>query len=140
MAIGDGVEIAGNTGISAQPGASVVIGNRVFISGGGIIAAHERIEIGADSMIAELVCIRDHDHDPDAPPRSGRTLSAPVHVGERVWLASKCSVVRGGRIGDDSVIGAHALVNRPIPSGVIAAGVPARVVRAKNTGTPDARR
>jgi maltose O-acetyltransferase len=130
VVIGDHVEIGSGTHISAQAG-TVHIGDRVFISGLCIIAGAEHITIGAESMLAEMVCVRDHDHDPDEPPRSGRVLTAPVVIGERVWIASKASVVRGGEVGDDTVIGAHALVNRPIPGGVIAVGVPAKVARKR---------
>lgn len=128
--IGDRVEIGAGTGITAA-GGTVEIGDDVFISGMCIIAARESISIGSETMIAEMVCIRDHDHDPDSPPRSGRVLVEPVRIGARVWLASKSSVVRGGEVEDDSVVGAHALVNRPIPRGVVAVGVPAKVVRQR---------
>lgn len=130
--IGRRVEIGEGTSIVAQTGATIIIGDDVFISGMCIIAAAEWIGIGCDSMVAELVCIRDHDHDPDHPPRSGAVLRAPVRIGDRCWIGSKASVVRGGQVGDDSVVGAHALVNRPIPSDCLAAGVPAVVKRTKS--------
>lgn len=129
--LGDRVEVGSGTQIVAQNG-RIEIGNDVFIAGLCIIAAADGITIGPETMIAEMVCVRDHDHDPDAPPRSGRVVSTPVSVGARVWLASKSSIVRGGQVGDDSVIGAHAVVNRPIGSGVVAVGVPARVVRERS--------
>ena len=130
--IGDRVEIGEGTSIIAQTGATIIIGDDVFISGMCIIAAAEWIGIGCDSMVAELVCIRDHDHDPDQPPRSGAVLRAPVRIGDRCWIGSKASIVRGGQVGDDSVVGAHALVNRAIPAGCVAAGVPAVVKRRKS--------
>jgi len=128
--LGDRVEIGSGTIVLALEGAVVTVGDDVFISGACLIVAAESISIGAESMVAEMVTIRDHDHDPDAPPRTGRRLQAPVTIGERCWLGSKSSIVRGGSVADDSVIGAHALVNRPIPPKSLAAGVPARVVRA----------
>lgn len=131
VSLGDRVEVGGWTSIVAQPGGSVVIGDDVFIAGLCVIAAAEAVEIGAESMLAEMVCVRDHDHDPDAPPRSGRMLVQPVRVGVRCWLGSKSSVVRGGQVGDDVVVGAHALVNAPVPAGTLAVGVPARVARVR---------
>lgn len=133
--IGSGVEIGAGTTVLAMAGGTVTIGDDVFISGGCIVAAVDSVRIGAGSMLAEMVCIRDHDHDPDLPPRTGGLLSNPVLIGDRVWLGSKFSVVRGGSVGDDSVIGAHALVNRPVPANTVAVGVPARVVRQKASGT-----
>jgi len=128
--IGDDVEIGANTTLTVvKPGGELLIGHNVFISGGCTIAAERYVSIGNDSMLAEMVSVRDHDHDPSHPPLSGRTLQADVRVGERVWIGAKASIVRGGNVGDDAVIGAHAVVNRPVPSGSLAAGVPARVKR-----------
>jgi len=129
--IGSGCEIGSRTSLTAEAHGELVLEENVFVSGGCIVAARAQVRIGTDSMLAEMVCVRDHDHDPDHPPRSGRTLSQPVLIGERVWLGSKSSVVRGGSVGSDSVVGAHALVNRPIPPRSVAVGVPARVVRGR---------
>ena len=129
VVIGARVEIAAQTTLVAYDGATIEVANDVFIGGLCLIAARRSITIGPETMIAEMVCIRDHDHDPDRPPKSGAMLASPVHIGARVWLGSKSSVVRGGEVGDDSVVGAHGLVNRPIPPGSLAVGVPARVTR-----------
>ena len=130
IVLGDGVEIGAGTGLVAQPGGELLVGERVFISGGCTIAAEKHVSIGRESTLAELVSIRDHDHDPAHPPRSmGNTLQADVDIGERVWIGAKATVVRGGSIGDDAVVGAHAVVNRPVPARCLAVGVPARVVR-----------
>jgi acetyltransferase-like isoleucine patch superfamily enzyme len=127
--IGDRVGVGSGTEVIAMEGAIVTIGNDVFISRLCVVAAADRIDIGDGSMLAEMVGVRDHDHDPDQPPQSGAMLKAPVRIGSRVWLGAKCSVVRGGMVGDDSVIGAHALVNKPIDARHLAVGVPARQVR-----------
>ncbi len=95
------------------------------------LAADDRVEIGRDCLLAELVSVRDHDHAFDAVGtaivRQGRVV-APVRIGDNVWLGSKVTVVKGVSIGDGSVVGAHAVVTRDIPPGSIALGVPARVV------------
>jgi acetyltransferase-like isoleucine patch superfamily enzyme len=80
-------------------------------------------------MLAEMISIRDHDHDPAYPPRSGRTLQSDVVIGERVWLGAKCTVGRGAQIGDDAVVAAHAVVIRSVPARSLVAGVPATVKR-----------
>jgi hypothetical protein len=100
------------------------------------IGAERHISIGSDSMLGEMVRIRDHDHDPAYPPRSGRSQQADVRIGARVWIAAKASVVRGGTIGDDAVIGAHTLVNRPVPARSLVGGVPARVIRLEIKADP----
>jgi acetyltransferase-like isoleucine patch superfamily enzyme len=134
--IGDGVEIGAGTTLAVGPGGQLVVGDHVFISGYCTIAATGHISIGPESMIGEMVSIRDHDHDHAYPPLSGRVQQADVRIGARVWIAAKASVVRGGAIGDDAVIGAHALVNRPVPARSLAVGVPARVIRHEIKANP----
>lgn len=133
----DGVEIGANTSLTADGDASIEIGARTFISGGCVIAARERVRIGPESMVAELVSIRDHDHDPDQPPKSGRTLVAPVSIGARVWIGAKATVTRGVTIGDDAVVGANALVAHDVEGRSIVGGVPARLIRRKTDKSPD---
>jgi acetyltransferase-like isoleucine patch superfamily enzyme len=127
--IGRGVEIGAGTSLTAFSGAVLHVGDGAFISGGCTIAAANSVSIGTETMLAEMVSIRDHDHDPAYPPRSGRMLQEDVCIGARVWLGAKSTVGKGVVIGDDAVIGAHALVNRTVPSRTLAVGVPARVVR-----------
>ncbi len=55
-------------------------------------------------------------------------LFAPITVGNNVFIGMGCIILPGVAIGDNAVIGAHSLVNKDIPSGVIAAGVPARPI------------
>ena len=53
----------------------------------------------------------------------------PVHIGSTCWIGSSVSILPGVSIGDGSVIGAGAVVTKDIPSGVVAAGNPCRVLR-----------
>ena len=53
----------------------------------------------------------------------------PITIGDNVWLASNVTVCGGVTIGHDVVIGAGSIVTRDIPSGVLAAGNPCRVIR-----------
>ena len=131
LVIGDDVEIGAGTTLTVAAGGELRIGEGVFISRLCTIAAVGHVSIGPESMLGELVSIRDADHDPSHPPRAGRTQQADVRIGARVWIGAKASVVRGGGVGDDAVVGAHALVNRPVPARSLAAGVPARVVRTE---------
>lgn len=147
IVLGREVEIGARTTLTAFPSASLIVGDRVFVSGACTIAAAGHVSVGEESLIAEMVSIRDHDHDPAFPPRSGRTLRGDVRIGSRVWVGAKATVVRGVVIGDDVVVGAHALVNRYVPPGTLVVGVPAKPVRRNlrhddpvipgDTGDPD---
>ena len=50
-------------------------------------------------------------------------------IGKRVWLGGDVKLVGGVTVGDDTIIGAGSIVTKDIPSGVIAAGNPCRVIR-----------
>jgi maltose O-acetyltransferase len=54
---------------------------------------------------------------------------APVEIGDNVFVGMGVKILKGSTIGDDSVIGAGAVVTGDIPAGVVAAGNPARVIR-----------
>ena len=56
-------------------------------------------------------------------------LTAPITVGDDVWIGANVTVLMGVTIGSGSVIGAGSVVTRDIPGGVIAAGSPCRVLR-----------
>ena len=127
---------------SFQP-ARLIIADDVYIGDDTIISCAQRIESGRLAMIAHGVQIFDNDSHPvDAALREkdyltllGRlpgprppVASAPVVIGERVWIGMHAIVMKGVRIGADSVIAAGSVVTSNIPASSIAAGVPARVV------------
>jgi acetyltransferase-like isoleucine patch superfamily enzyme len=55
---------------------------------------------------------------------------APICLEDNVWISSNVTVLPGVTIGSGAVIGAGAVVTHDIPPGVLALGVPARVVRS----------
>lgn len=58
-----------------------------------------------------------------------REYAAPVTVGDDVWIGANAVLCAGVTIGSGTVIGAGSVVVRDIPSGVLAAGNPCRVIR-----------
>jgi len=54
----------------------------------------------------------------------------PIHVGNNVFIGFGSMILPGVTIGDNVVIGAHSVVSKDIPSNVVAAGVPARVIKS----------
>jgi acetyltransferase-like isoleucine patch superfamily enzyme len=62
--------------------------------------------------------------EPDTP-----TTGSDIHIGSGCWIASGAIVTGGVTIGDNTIIGAGAVVAMDVPGGVFAAGVPARVIR-----------
>lgn len=128
--LGARVSLGINVKIVAQAG-RIVVGNDVHIGDGAIIVCRESIHIGDDSLIAEYVVIRDQDHETGTRPiRLAGFRTSPVRIGRDVWVGCKASILRGVGIGDGAVVGAHALVRNDVPAGMLAAGVPARVLRS----------
>lgn len=130
--VGDGAAFAEGTHIYAR-GGSLHIGARSYVGHGAILAAQDSITIGNDVLIAEYVTIRDQDHVPPGPDAGG-FLTAPIEIGDHVWLGAKVTVTRGVKIGARSVIAAGAVVTHDIPPGAMAAGVPARILCYREGG------
>ena len=136
LVLGAGVEIDDGTTLAVYRNATLELGAGCFVGHHCTIATKETIAVGPDTYLAELVSIRDHDHDPDAPPAQGSARATPVRIGHDVWLAAKVTVTRGVCIGDYTVVGANAVVTASLPSHVVAGGVPARVIRDKHAPPP----
>jgi len=96
------------------------IGKSVFINKYSRIIAHDRIEIGDNVLIAQFVSILDHDHHRELN-EEGVTFvgyeTAAIKIGSNVLIGDKATILKGSTIGDNVIIGAHALVKGNIPSG-----------------------
>jgi len=111
--------------------ATITIGQNVGVAGCTISAA-ERIVIEDNVLIGSGCLIADSDFHPIAyedRDDTEKTLNAPVHICEGVFIGARSIVLKGVTIGRGSVIGAGSVVTRDVPPGVIAAGNPARVIR-----------
>jgi maltose O-acetyltransferase len=88
------------------------------------------VRIGAACQVAPRVqfITATHPIDPE-PRRIGWESAKPIVLGDNVWLSSGVIVCPGVTIGDHTVVGAGAVVTRDLPAGVVAMGVPARVIR-----------
>ena len=90
-----------------------------------------RVTIGADVQIGPNVQLLTPTHplDPELR-RSGAEAAEPITIGDNVWLGGGVIVCPGVTIGQDTVVGAGAVVTRDLPPGVLAVGNPARVIRS----------
>jgi len=69
-----------------------------------------------------------HEIDPATRNRSAGVVK-PVVIGNDVWIGNRTMILKGAKIGDNSVIGTMSLVTGEIPANCIAAGVPTKVIR-----------
>jgi len=124
----DGVQLSKNAVIIVKFG-QLTVGTGTFIGIGTVLTARERIDIGAGCQIAEYVTIRDQDHVVGADGVSASQFkTAPIVIGNNVWIGAKATITKGVHIGDGAVIGAGAVVTRDVPAGQTVVGVPARPV------------
>ena len=108
-----------------QSGAVLKIGKGCGFSGTVIgafisIILEDNVRCGANTLIT------DSDWHLD-DPRAGE--SKPVYIEENVWLGVNVTVLKGVRIGKNSVIGAGSVVTKDIPENVIAGGNPCKVLK-----------
>ncbi|MGH2907260.1 MAG: acyltransferase [Solirubrobacterales bacterium] len=113
--------------------AHIKIGGGCFLNIGTMIAAEESVTIGDHCMFGNGFYAGDADHrftNPNMPITwQGFTSKGPVSIGDNCWFGVHCAVLTGVTVGDRVVVGSNSVVTSDIPSGVIAAGVPARVIR-----------
>lgn len=88
------------------------------------------VNIGANVFIAPGTVIACSGHAILSEQRAeGIGTSAPITIGNDVWIGANCTITAGVTIGDGSIIGAGSVVTKDIPSGVIAVGNPCKVMR-----------
>jgi len=111
-------------------GYQIQVGARVFINYDLVALDVARITIEDDAQIGPRVQLLTAGHplDPVAR-RSKQEWGKPIRIGKNAWLGGGVIVCPGVTIGDNSVIGAGAVVTRDVPADVIAVGNPARVLR-----------
>ena len=115
------------------PGAIIKIGNHVGLNGTSITSKC-CVEIGDETIIGPNVIIVDSDFHNTWPPDSRwetatQGIDGEVKIGRNVWVGMNTIILKGSRIGDNSVIGAGSVVIGDIPANCIAGGNPARFKR-----------
>jgi maltose O-acetyltransferase len=123
-------------GVIVQPplrcdyGTRITVGAATFINYDCVVLDGAPVAIGSHCQIASRVQILTATHPIDPGPRRlGWEYAQPITVGDNVWLGGGAIICPGVTIGDDTVVGAGAVVTRDLPRGVVAVGVPARVLR-----------
>jgi acetyltransferase-like isoleucine patch superfamily enzyme len=125
--IGDETKIRCHEGV-------VEIGDKTVIGQECTISAYQRVQIGEQCVIADRAMFIDFDHGIAEVERSIRVqgiYKRDTVVGSNVWIGYGACVLRGVRIGDNSVIGTNAVVTKDVPANAVVGGVPAKVIRMR---------
>jgi acetyltransferase-like isoleucine patch superfamily enzyme len=126
--IGDGTKIRCHEG-TVEIGAKTVMGQECTIS------AFQRVRIGEQCVIADRAMFIDFDHgivEVERAIRHQGIYKRDVEVGSNVWVGYGACVLRGVRVGDNSVLGTNTVVTNSVPANAVAGGVPARVLRMRD--------
>jgi acetyltransferase-like isoleucine patch superfamily enzyme len=138
LQIGENTLFEPHVWITAPGDARIRIGSGSFLNVGVMVASFALVEIGDHCMFANGCFVTDAAHrfdDPDTPvPWQGFTSKGATRIGDNVWCGANVVVTSGVTIGERSVIGANSVVTADIPAFSLAAGAPARVLRAIEYG------
>ena len=111
--------------------AQISIGCNVGISGA-TVSARSSITIGDNVLIGSGCLISDSDAHPlryEDRSDDSKIQSAPIIIEDNCFIGARSLILKGVTIGSGSVVGAGSVVVRDVPSCVIVAGNPARVIR-----------
>jgi acetyltransferase-like isoleucine patch superfamily enzyme len=127
--IGDGTKIRCHEG-EVEIGAKTVMGQECTIS------AYQRVRIGEQCVIADRAMFIDFDHgvvEVERPIRLQGIYKRDVVVGSNVWIGYGACVLRGVSVGDNAIVGTNSVVTKDVPANAVVGGVPARVLRMRET-------
>lgn len=105
--------------------ATVSVGYGTYFNNESWVFASHSIMIGRRCAIAFKVLIMDDDGHGSGPP----PYSAPIIIGDDVWIGCDSKILKGVEIGSGSIVASGAVVTRSCPPRSLLAGIPARVIR-----------
>src|SRR5437763_8070198 len=127
--VGHGTKLRCHEGV-VSIGAKTVLGQECTIS------AYQHVSIGRECVVADRVMLIDFDHgvvEVDRPIRLQGIYKRDVRVGNNVWIGYGACILRGVTIGDNAIVGTNTVVTKDVPENAVVAGVPARVIRMRET-------
>ena len=134
ISIGSGVFIGRNTILHCKNG-DIVIGDEANLGFNCDLASSNRIEVGPKVLIAAYSYIVGGGHDfsrTDVTVMDQKRVAHGVNICAGAWIGAGVTVQDGVTIGEGTIVGSGAVVNDDLPPRVIAAGLPARVLRPRD--------
>src|SRR5207248_10691357 len=145
VVMGNHVSCYAGCSFSVGANGSCSVGDFTLLNGA-LVMAEERIEIGSHCLISWNVWIADSDFHPLEPaqrlidaqalapyfkdrPSRPKLKTAPVKIADNVWIGMNATILKGVRIGENSVVAAGSVVSKSVPSNTVVAGNPAVEVR-----------
>lgn len=110
-------------------GRNIHFGKNVFVNSACTFMDRGGIYIDDEVFIGPKVNLITINHDIN-PFNRNTTICKPIHIEKRVWIGVAATILPGVRIGENSIIGANAVVTKDVPSNTIVGGNPAKVIKA----------
>jgi len=118
--------------INVNAGAKLSLGSG-YMNHECVIDCFDSISIGHHVVISERVVLRDSDNhtikDLEAISSDESAGTAPIVVGDHVWIGMNVIVLKGVTIGEGAVVAAGSVVNKDVQPHCLVAGVPAKVIK-----------
>jgi len=139
ITLGDHVSIARDsflfcTGVIAQKGAGITIGDRTGIGARAFLAGQGGITIGNDVITGPNIQVFSENHNFTNLSQTIKEQGVTKHptvIGNNCWLGGGVTILAGVTIGDGCVIAAGSVVTKSVPANSIVAGVPAKVIKSR---------
>ena len=131
--IGNNAKLMKNCIIVVMENATLSFGENVWIGPGTVIYCNKKISIGDNTRIAHYCSIVDHiyDYNKTGNYYNEKLISDEIEIMSNVWLGAHVIVNKGVKIGENSIIGAGAVVTKSIQNNIIAVGNPCKMIKTK---------
>jgi acetyltransferase-like isoleucine patch superfamily enzyme len=115
--------------IEVQKNAQVEIGKNVLINSNVTIISAESIKIGDYTGIGWNSEIIDTDYHGIINDGQVNVVTAPIEIGNHVFVGRHAAIMKGVKVGDGSIIAAGAIVTKDVPAHCLTGGIPAKIIK-----------
>jgi acetyltransferase-like isoleucine patch superfamily enzyme len=122
-------QILRGTRVFVNDGGRLSLGSRTYINDCSTVTCFEEVSIGAGCSISWNTNILDTNIHQLTVGGITRPLTAPVIIGDHVWIGTGATILPGVTIGSGAVVGAGSVVTKDVPSNVVVGGNPAKILR-----------
>ncbi len=117
-------------------GGTLAIGHATNVNGFTKIFCREGVTIGSECTLSWDVQVMDTDFHAMTVDGEQRPMTAPVTIGDMVWVGTGAMILKGVTIGDGAVVAAGAVVASDVPPNTVVGGVPAKPLGSVESWTP----
>lgn len=116
-------------------GQFIRFGKNVFVNSGCMFMDRGGITLEDGVFIGPNVNIITENHA-EQPELRRNVYTKPILIRRNAWIGAAAVILPGVTVGENAIVAAGSVVTKDVPDNMIAAGVPARVIRKIKTGTP----